>query len=201
MFPVEGVSDTLFESADEAEMQKHERMGPWGVARKFWSSEEEYYHEKAGLLIGAMFVLGQAAITQTVSILNELRKHPQAQSVIPDSKAKKLETHAAVEARTNLTTIVIVNAVSNYFKHYYEWPKQWTAATTKGSQAETIDIVLKLGMAPGEMPDNLRLAADCLGLCRSNPRALATSIQEWREGWARVLYPSFGLLDPNREVE
>jgi hypothetical protein len=56
--------------------------------------------------------------------------------------------------------------------------------------------VLRLGMEPGDMTDNLLLAADRLGLCRSNPQALASSIQEWREGWARVLYPSFGLPDP-----
>jgi hypothetical protein len=67
---------------------------------------------------------------------------------------------------------------------------------TMGSQAETISIVLQLGMRPGEMTDNLLLAADYLGFRRSNPRALARSIQEWREGWARMLYPSFRLTDP-----
>jgi hypothetical protein len=35
MFPVEDVADTLFEAVDEAETRKTERMGPWGVARKF----------------------------------------------------------------------------------------------------------------------------------------------------------------------
>lgn len=200
MFPVEGVSDTLFEAIDEAETRKTERMGAWGVARKFWSVEEEYYHEKSGLLIGGIFVLGQAAITQTVSILNELRRHSQAQSLIPQDKTSKLIAYATTETKTKLSKIVIINAVSNYFKHVYEWPEQWNIASTKDSQAATIGIVLQLGMKPGEMTDNLFLAADCLGLCRSNPRALARSIQEWREGWARVLYSSFGLPDPNEEI-
>jgi len=84
MFPVEDVADTLFQAVDETEARKAEHTDPWwGVNRRFWSVEQEHYHEKIGLLIGAMFVLGQAAITQTVSILNELSKHPQAQGVIP----------------------------------------------------------------------------------------------------------------------
>jgi hypothetical protein len=57
--------------------------------------------------------------------------------------------------------------------------------------------VLQLGMKPEELPtDNLLRAADCLGLDRSDPRALARCIQEWREGWARMLYASFRLMDP-----
>src|SRR5258706_13894733 len=84
MFPVESVTDTLFEAVDEAEMRKTERIGPWGVASKFWSVWEEHYHEEIGLLVGAIFVLGQAASTQTVSVLSELRRHRQAQRAIPE---------------------------------------------------------------------------------------------------------------------
>ncbi len=199
MFPVESVADTLFEAVDEAERGKWERIGPWegSVARKYWSVEQEHCHEVMGLLVGAIFVLGQAAITQTVSILTELRRHPEARNVIPKKKASKLIAHAATEDNTNLSKIVIVDAVSNYFKHVYEWPEQWSNVRTKDSGAETINIVLQLGMEPGQMTDNLLLAADRLGLCQSNPRALARSIQEWREGWARALYASFGLPDPN----
>jgi hypothetical protein len=198
IFPVEDVADTLFQAVDETEARKAEHTDPWwGVNRKFWSVEQEHYHEKIGLLIGAMFVLGQAAITQTVSILNELSKHPQAEGVVPSNKTRKLVAHAATEAKTNLSKIVIINAVSNYFKHVYEWPEQWDVATTSGTQAETISIVLQLGMRPEKGPaDNLLHAADCLGLHRSDPRALARCIQEWREGWARMLYASFMLMDP-----
>lgn len=197
MFPVESVADTLFEAVDAAEQRKAERMGSWGVARKFWSVEEEHHHEEIGLLVGSMFILGQAAITQTVSILNELRKHPQVENVIPKGKAGKLVAHAAMEAGTKRSVIVVINAVSNYFKHVYEWPETWNAAPKNDSQGETIQIVQQLGMHSGEgMTDNLMRAASRLGLCQSNPRAIASWIQEWREGWARVLYPSFGLPDP-----
>lgn len=200
MFPIESVADTLFEAVDKAESRKAYQMGLWGVARKSWSVEAEHYHEEMGLLVGAIFVLGQAAITQTVSILNALRNHPEMQSVIPKNKTGKLAAHAATETTTKLSKIVIINAVSNYFKHVYEWPEQWGEVPMNSSQAETIGIVYQLGMKPGEMTDNLLFAATQLGLCASNPRALASSIQEWREGWAKELYPSFGLLDPNRRV-
>jgi len=199
MFPVESVSDRLFEAVGETEMRKSERMGPWGVARKFWSVEEEHYHQEIGLLIGAIFVLGQAAVTQTVSILSELRRHPEAQSVIPEHKGSRLGTHAPTETRTKLSEIVLINAVGNYFKHVYEWPERWDIVPTKGSQAETIEIVLQLGMTPGEMTDNLLLAASTLGLHSGDPRALAKSIQDWQWSWARMLYPLFGLHDPTTE--
>lgn len=177
MFPIESVAGTLFEAVDVAERRKTDKMGLWGVARKHWSVEAEHYNEEVGLLVGAIFVLGQAAITQTVSILNALRNHPEMQSVIPEKKADKWVAHAATETTTKLSKIVIINAVSNYFKHFHEWPEQWRDVPTKDAQTKkTIEIVLQLGMKPGEMTDNLLLAATQLGLCASNPRALASSI-------------------------
>jgi hypothetical protein len=157
--------------------------------------EKEHHYEKIGLLIGALFVLGQAAITQTESVLNELRRLPRGESAIPREKNSKLNQYAAKETTTKLSKVVIINAVSNYFKHGYAWPERWSIVAKNGSkrEAETIDIVRKLGMDPkSQMTDNLLVAADRLALDRSNPRALAASIQEWREGWARVLYPIFG---------
>jgi hypothetical protein len=201
MFPVEDVSDTLFASVDETKTRKEERRG-WEapVARKYWSVEDEHDHEKVGLLVGAIFVLGQAAITQTESILNELRKIPVAENLIPKNKERKLDENSATETTTKRSKMVIINAVSNYFKHAYAWPEDWSVVSSNGSQREkeTIGIVLTLGMKPeARMTDNLLHAADCLGLGRDDPRALARSIQEWREAWARVLYPALGLPDPN----
>lgn len=198
MFPIESVARTLLKAVDEAEMRKMDCTW-WGPSRKYWSVEQEHYHEEIGLLVGAIFVLGQAAITQTVSILNELRKHPEAESVIPKDKARKLVEHAATETKTNLSEIVIINAASNYFKHVYEWQEEWNTTQTKSYK--TIDILLKCGVTEGDLTDNLLRVADILGIIRSNPRSLATSIQEWREGWARVLYHLFGLPDPNRAFE
>ncbi len=202
MFPVESVSDSLFAAVDETETQKAERRGGWApAARKYWSVEDEHDHEKVGLFLGAIFVLGQAAITQTVSLLNKLRMLPSAESFIPEDKKAKLQKYAGIEVRTNESTLVVINAVSNYFKHCPEWPERWTVAEMKGQQAETIRLVLRLGMNSGsEITDNLLHAANCLGLGSGNARAVAMSIQEWREAWARALYPAFDLPDPSRQV-
>lgn len=201
MFPMEGVADALYQAVAEADERMIDCTSPFDpAARKFWSVEKEYHHETIGLLLGALFVLGQAAITQTVSTLNQLRKLPLGPSVIPSDKDGKLNQCAATESNTGLSKMVIVNAASNYFKHCYAWPADWPVEAKSGSksEADTIKIVLKLGMDPtSEVTDNLLLAAGCLGLGSKNPRALAESIQSWRDSWARLLYPHFGLPDPN----
>jgi len=198
MFPVESVSDTLFEAVDKVEILHAEGMGDWGVARKYWTVQDEHHHEEIGLLVGAVFVLGQAAITQSLSILNELRKHPAGQRAIPPSKAGILAAHAAEDAKTKLSKIVIINTAANYFKHVYEWPDDWNNIPVDGPQKDTINTALRLGMKPDDMTDNLFVAARCLGLSSRSARAIATTIQDWRESWARVLYPAFGIDDPNR---
>jgi hypothetical protein len=162
MFPVEDVADTVFVAVEETETRKTERMGWWGVARKSRSVEDEHDHEKIGLLIGALFVLGQAAITQTESILNELRKYPEAERLIPAGKLEKLLKHAAEETNTKLSKLVLITSVSNYFKHAPAWPKDWNVVARNGTskEAETIFHVRKIGMSPeSEMTDNLLLAA------------------------------------------
>jgi hypothetical protein len=200
MFPMQGAADALYAAVSDAEAGQIECTSPFeAAARKFWSVEKEYYHEKVGLLIGALFVLGQAAITQTESVLNQLRRLPSGQRAIPDTKEGKLRQYAALEGRTELSEIVIINAVSNYFKHGYAWPEDWNLVARNGSkrEADTIEIVRKLGMDPkSEMTDNLLHVAERLGLGPDNPRALTSSIQDWRESWARTLYPYFGLPDP-----
>jgi hypothetical protein len=197
IFPLESVADALFKVVDEAETQVAARSSPWGMPRKYWSVEQEHYHEEVDLLIGAIFVLGQAAITQTVSILTQLRKHPDAQMVIPLDKMDKLIAHAAIEAKTSLSSIVIIHTAANYFKHFYEWPEKWDTDRSSGNQEKTVAIAIQMGMKPGEMTDNLLLAANLAGFDRFNPRAVAKTIQAWREAWARVLYLAFNLVDPN----
>lgn len=201
MFPVESVADSLFEAVGEAETSMAERTAHWGVARKYWSVEQEHHYEVIGLLIGSTFVLAQAAITQSVSILNELRRDPKAREQIPQSKLEKLSSHADIEPVSGLSSIQAIDAVSNYFKHHYEWPSDWHCTPNNGVQARTIDIVVQLGMSPGELTDNMLAAANRLGLGESSPTALAKMIQSWRETWARKLYPCFGLRDPMVDLE
>ena len=188
LYPVASVARTLFNAIDESESRlAGSLMG--GYARKYWGPEEELYHDEAGLLTGAAFVLGQAAITQTLSILKELWKDPLGRAVIPEKKIDKLiKGSTTVECsnakcKTSLSHIVIINGVSNYFKHVYEWPNEWEedlSTSLTPSQKETISVVRTLGMKPGimEITDNLSLAAQQIGLSQQNPRAIANCIQE-----------------------
>lgn len=191
MFPVESVADTLFGSVDDAQASKFSRMGSYGVSRQSWTVEEEHYHQEEGLLLGSVFVLGQAAITQTISILNELQRHPEGRASIPSAKDQKMTSHATVDFESGLSRVVVTNMAANYFKHHYEWPEDWSASSGHGNQVDTIRLALRIGMTPQDVTDNLWIAARCLGLSTLNPRAVAQSVQGWREAWAKVLGPLF----------
>lgn len=197
MFPIEAIADTLFEAVDKAQEGKFSGMGAYGTSRKYWTVEEEHYHQEEGLLLGGVFVLGQAAITQTTAILNELRRHPEGSASIPTAKDRRMTDHATVDVGSGLSQIVIINAVANYFKHVYEWPENWATTAGQGTQASTIRIARQIGMSPPQdMTDNLWIAARRLGLSGDSPRALAQLIQGWREAWAYVLCPLFGKSTP-----
>jgi hypothetical protein len=198
MFPVESVSDMLFAAVEETEARRMERRDWYTpTARKYWTPEDDHDHETVGLLLGSIFVLGQAAITQTVSLLNKLSLLPLADTAIPSDKTEKLCRHTSIEIKTNRSKMVVINAVSNYFKHHSEWPDTWSVDEANKQQAETIRIIGQLGMKPEfDLTDNLHQAASCLGLDSDDPRAVATGIQDWREAWARVLYRTFRLPDP-----
>ncbi len=176
MFPVESVADSLFKIAEEEETAMYRRMGPWGVGRKYWSVEEEHRHETIGLIVGTAFVLDQAAITQSVSIMNQLRKHKEAVNVIPKQRTEKLSRQSLIYSESGLSHVLIVEVCSNYFKHHYEWPEHWSCDSSNGAQQKTIALATKLGMEPGEVTDNVLLAANKLNLNERNPRAIASAI-------------------------
>ena len=196
MFPIETIADTLFEAVGEVQGRKFRDLGAYGVPRKYWTVEEEHYHQEEGLLLGAVFVLGQAAITQTTAVLNELKRHPEGSASIPTAKDQRMTDHATVDVGSGLSRIVIINAVANYFKHVYEWPENWATTAGQGPQASTISIALQIGMSPQNMADNLWIAARRLGLSGDSPRAIAQLIQGWREAWANALCPPFGRSTP-----
>jgi hypothetical protein len=135
------------------------------------------------LRIGSSFVLGQAAISQAVSIATKINELAGRPTWLPHGKSALMSTVALVHDGTGLSTIVLIDAVANYFKHHYEWPDDWTGSSR--GQA-TIDVVRKLGLEPGE-EDNLSHAAQELGMTGSDLSPLSTLVQEWRERLAAYL--------------
>lgn len=184
MFPLEGVSSQLGALIDERDEQLYKRAGWWGVSPKYRTVEDEHDLEVIQLLIGSAFVLGQAAITQTVSIVTKLRELADCSSKLPNGKAQIMSLEANIHPSTGLSEIVLFDAVANYFKHHYEWPTNWSGAT--GAQLRTIDLVLKLGLMPGG-EHNLHIALRNLGMNPSNMSLMGKAIQEWRERLAVLL--------------
>jgi hypothetical protein len=133
MFPVQGVISQLAASLAHSEEALYANMGPWGVSRKYWNVEEEHWQERVGLLIGAAFVLSQAVMTQSVSIVLRLGRETKVAG-IPESRDAILSWKAEAHEETGVSKLLIVDAAANSFKHHYEWPEDWDA--TKGTRAQ-----------------------------------------------------------------
>lgn len=184
MFPLEAVSRQLEALVDDRDDRVAGRAGWWGVSPKYRSVEDEHDLEVVRLFIGSAFVLGQTAITQTVSIVTKLRNLADDPSWLPNGKAHIMSMEAIIHPATGLSKIALFDAVANYFKHHYEWPSNWSGAAR--AQQRTIDMVLKLGLVP-EGEDNLRIALQNLGININNISLMGSDIREWRERLAESL--------------
>jgi hypothetical protein len=83
IFPLQDVARSLTESIAESEEAFRKREGPDGVARKYWDVPMELLDEGIRVAIGSAFVLGQAAIVQTTSIVAQLRRLTNGHAAIP----------------------------------------------------------------------------------------------------------------------
>src|SRR5260370_28542819 len=72
LFPMQSVARSLAESAKEQEERRFGRSDWYGVSPKNYTVEDEHDIEVVELLIGSVFVLGQAAITQAVSLVKRM---------------------------------------------------------------------------------------------------------------------------------
>jgi hypothetical protein len=178
MFPFEAIMRQLGTLTDERYEQLSERSGSWGVSPKYYTVEDEHDYEVIRLCIGSAFVLGQASITQAVSIVTRLYNLTGNPSWIPIGKIPIMSMEATIHPGTGLSNIILFDAVANYFKHYYEWPSKWHGAS--GAQQRTIDIVLKLGLMP-EHVDNLHIALTNIGMSTHDLSTIGSEIQNWRE--------------------
>jgi hypothetical protein len=195
-FPIQSVSRSLQQLIESTDENFASRMGPYGVARKYWDVPSELLYEEIGLLIGAAFVLGQAMITQTISILNKIRELAAQASALPNGKVAILCFHASTHATSGLSHPCIVDLAANYFKHHSEWPEQWALSGGSSLQARTIQGCVAIGMSPGEITDNMFAALHALGDAKNGIETIQARIELWREGLARHLYVALGIPDP-----
>jgi hypothetical protein len=192
MFPLEQVAKTLAESVADSEEHLVRRTGWWGSGLKYRTVEEEHEIEGSFLLIGSAFVLGQTAITQAVAIARKVRDLAGKPSWLPSRREDILCTEASINRNTDVSEMVLVDAVANYFKHHHEWPSRWNQQPPhrnqhpQGPHRRTIYLVCRLGLSP-EAYNNLEVAVQRLGFGAPGVGSLGGRIQDWRERLAESL--------------
>lgn len=179
MFPLHSAVGAVAEAIAQEEDDLYSRTGPHGLARKYFTVAEEHHLEVISVLLGAAFVIAQATITQVVALAKRARRLAGEPAWLPSSKADLMRIGSSVNEQTGQTEIVVVYALANYFKHRDEWPEDWNTADATRQQAQTIDIVRKLGLSPDNF-DNLHLAASVLHLDGKRIRQLMKTTERWK---------------------
>jgi hypothetical protein len=194
LFPLESASRQVSSLVSSANELLSSRAGWWGGSPRYRSVEDEHALEVVRLLVGSTFVLGQAAITQTVSIVSKIRELAGCAPWLPAGKTALMNTEAVIHTATGLSEIVLFDAVANYVKHHYEWPKNWSGASV-GIQQRTIDAVVRLGFVP-DSEENLDVALKSLGISAEDMSPLGRNIQGWRERLAASFRIRMAESDP-----
>jgi hypothetical protein len=187
IFPLQSVGETLARSVAVSEEALYSNMGPWGVSRKYWTVEEEHHQAEISLLVGAAFVLGQLALTQSVAIVQRIRRGIHDATGIPEQRASILTWHADIHSRTGFSELLIIDACANYFKHQHEWPADWDVTDGTPFQQRTIAIVRRLSLSPGDVADNLHTALQSINIRTDRIGLMGDKIQAWRERVAACL--------------
>ena len=184
IFPLQDVARSLVDSIAESQESFDERGGSSGVARKCWDVPMEILDDGIGVAIGSAFVLGQAAIEQSISIVKQIHllSHSPA---IPDKKQEILKTEAQPSPNNELSMIVIIDTTANYFKHYHAWPEDWQATmSSTGMQLQTMKNAKLLGMSGLELTINMHRALCALALGTHEVFTIPMAVHDWREKMA-----------------
>ena len=192
IFPLQSACKYLETLVDDQYSGMAERSNWWGVSPKYRTVEDEHDIDVINLFIGSIFVLGQAAITQAISIVQNLHSISGSPTWLPKDRYAIMSTEAATHAETGLSKIVLFDAVANYFKHHHEWSDTWTGE--RKDRQRTIDIVMKLGLTPGN-ENNLDSAVNNLDMNSKSMSLMAYEIQNWREQLAKRLREQFRYHD------
>lgn len=194
IFPLQDVARSLTDSIAESKEAFRELEGPSGVSRKYWDVPMELLDEGIGVAIGSAFVLGQAAIVQTESIVARLRMVSNGHAAIPGKKAL-LETETMPSLTKELSDMVVINTAANYFKHYYEWPENWQDSTDIGTgvQRRSMTAARLLGMRGHDLTSNMYSALTALKIGADKVFTVPMTVHDWRERLATKLSKDLGL--------
>ncbi|KJJ96240.1 hypothetical protein UB44_17655 [Burkholderiaceae bacterium 26] len=178
----------LSEQALDAWSDRLRDMGHPG--RKYWDHPAELMYDEAGVLLGAMFVLVQAAITETVSIVRRIYEL-NGQKINKDAV---MSLEAELDSKSGLSYVAIANGAANFYKHRFEWQKDWLGSASK-QQETTICLVRSVGMRPErDLAENLLCALHAIAKTNGRQRDLANLVvEQWRGRLAIRLRSQFNL--------
>ena len=147
-------------------------------------------YDEAGALLGAMFVLIQAGITETVSIVRRIYEL-NGQKIRKDAV---MSLEAELNPKSGLSYVAIANGAANFYKHRFEWPEDWLGNASK-QQEDTIHLIRAVGMEPErDLADNLLSAVHAI-TSDGNPKELACLVVEkWRTRLALRLRIQFAMI-------
>lgn len=191
-FPLSSVIQSharLTEQALDAWSDRIRDMGDPG--RRYWDHPAELMYDEAGVLLGAMFVLVQAAITETVSIVKRIYEL-NGQKI---SKDAVMSLEAGFDSKSGLSYVAIANGAANFYKHRFEWQKDWLGSSSK-QQEDTISLIRSVGMSPErDLADNLLSAVRAITKTSGGKsQDLAhLVVEQWRARLALRLRGQFDL--------
>ena len=162
-----------------------------GPGRRFWDHLAELMYDEVGVLLGAAFVLVQAGITETVSIVKRI--YELNGQTIGKTELMSLEAMHAPDSTHSY--VVIANAAANFYKHRFEWSRDWLGCVSSQQQA-TINLIRDIGMRPDiDLADNLFCAVRAI--TGSDTRRLgdlaSLVVEQWRARLAPCLRIRFQL--------
>lgn len=134
-------------------------------------------------LLGTAFVICQTHITCVVSRAKKLHTFFQVREgrvlgALDNSKSAILKRGADVIPGSAYSSIEVIDAFANYFKHRDEWPSDW--AQLRGLQSRTRDVITAFNAASGST-GNLRAGAEALGNTEYHSVLLfADKLEVWR---------------------
>ena len=193
IIPLQDIARSLRDAIAESQETFNERGGPYGVARKYWDVPMELLDNGIGVAIGSAFVLGQAAIEQSISIVRQIRKLSNSPA-IPVLKRVIFETEAQLSPNTKLSNIVIIDTAANYFKHYHGWTEDWHAGVSGPPvQRQTMEDARCLGMSGLDLTTNMHRALSALALGTHEVFTVPMSVHDWREKLAAKYSAVLGI--------
>lgn len=191
LFPLDALTRDATGRIDELWAAFQATQGFNGTGPRFYTVPEEQTLDQIDMLYGALFVLGQALITQSISLVLAAADTLGRPPAIPLAKDSIMRWGAPHRVAYRESTVVLINAVANYFKHRSEWPETWVSGNA--NQQKTIDAMVRMGFSPR---DQRPLASAYSYICtgRGEYGSLAGIIGSWREALA------INLLETERQL-